>query len=92
MISKVPSGAMNNLWYTADWWFQALDQRSVAVGAQRWTMQVVGIHRDGANLWIQLESMDSVCRMVLQVLAGMSLHEALATITAILSRGATASA
>lgn len=41
----------------AHWWFTALDQRSLAVGADRWLTQVVGIHVDGGEVWIQLQSL-----------------------------------
>ena len=42
---------------SAQWWFTALDQRSLAVGADRWLTQVVGVHVDGGEVWIQLQSL-----------------------------------
>lgn len=41
----------------AHWWFTALDQRSLAVGADRWLTQVVGVYVDGEEVWIQLQSL-----------------------------------
>ena len=41
----------------AHWWFSALDQRSLAVGADRWLTQVVGVHVEGGEVWIQLQSL-----------------------------------
>lgn len=41
----------------AHWWFSALDQRSLAVGAERWLTQVVGVHVEGSDVWIQLQSL-----------------------------------
>jgi hypothetical protein len=56
------------------WWFTALDQRVVAVGAERWMAQVVGIHVDGPDLWIQLAAAGDPSRSaVLHVTAGMRL-------------------
>ena len=78
--------ALRATWHTADWWYRALDQRSVGVGADRLTVQVVGIHGEEANLWIQLESTtDSLRCGVLRVVAGTRLAEAVAAIAAILS-------
>ena len=41
----------------AHWWFRALDQRSLAVGAERWLTQVVGVHVEGGEVWIQLQAL-----------------------------------
>jgi hypothetical protein len=49
-IEEAPRG-------NAHWWFTALDQRSLAVGAERWLTQVVGVHVKGSEVWIQLQSL-----------------------------------
>ena len=41
---------------SAHWWFTALDQRPLAVDADRWLTQVVGVYVDGEEVWIQLQS------------------------------------
>ena len=38
----------------ADDWFAALDERLVAIGDETCITRVLGIHPDGAYLWIQL--------------------------------------
>ncbi len=66
------------------WWFSALDQKLVAVGAERWIAQVVGIHIDGPDLWIQLAAASDPSRSaVLHVTAGMRMDDALARIEAV---------
>lgn len=61
----------------AQWWFAALDQRCFAVGTKRWTAQVVGIHVDGLDVWIQLESAGTSFRsLLLHVRPGMHLRVA----------------
>ena len=35
-------------------WFRALDQRTVDVGAETWVLEVLAIHADGGELWIQV--------------------------------------
>jgi hypothetical protein len=49
-IQEAPRG-------NAHWWFTALDQRSLAVGPERWLTQVVGVHLEGGEVWIQLQSL-----------------------------------
>jgi hypothetical protein len=62
----------------ADHWFQALDQRMVAVGADCWTLHVMGIHPFRRTLWIQLHrAPDSEPGLVLKVSASTRLEEAL---------------
>jgi hypothetical protein len=41
-----------------DWWFRALDQCRIKVGAQHWPALVTGIHMDGGDLWIQIAHAD----------------------------------
>jgi hypothetical protein len=40
----------------ADRWFQMLDHRQIDVGNRRYTARVVGIHTEGNEVWIQLET------------------------------------
>jgi hypothetical protein len=41
-------------WSVADGWFEALDGECLQVGDEQWSARVLGIHQDGADLWIQL--------------------------------------
>jgi hypothetical protein len=36
------------------WLASALDLQTVGTGADRWTVHVLGVHSDGATLWIQI--------------------------------------
>lgn len=38
----------------ADWWFEALDDRRIDAGGESWRAQVLGIHGEGDDLWIQV--------------------------------------
>jgi len=40
---------------TADSWFAGLDRRPLVIGALQLTMQVLGVHLDAFNTWIQIE-------------------------------------
>ena len=40
---------------TADTWFAGLDRRPLVIGALQLTMQVLGVHLDAFNTWIQIE-------------------------------------
>ena len=65
----------------AQWWFTALDQRPLAIGAERWSAQVVGIHADGPDVWIQLHAVrDPLRDVTVRVRPGMSLDHVLAAI------------
>ena len=65
----------------AQWWFTALDQRPLSVGAERWSAQVVGIHPDGADVWIQLHAVrDPLRDVTVRVRPGMSVDPVLAAI------------
>ena len=79
--------AMSATWHTADWWFSALDEKTVTVGADSITVQVVGIHGDGPSYWIQVESSDRVRKGVLRVFSGTRLADALAALGVILLTG-----
>jgi hypothetical protein len=66
------------------WWFSALDQKVVAVGAERWVAQVVGIHVDGPDLWIQIAAAaDPTRSAVLHITSGMRIEDALARIESV---------
>jgi hypothetical protein len=74
----------------AQWWFAALDQRCFGVGTARWTAQVVGIHVDGFDVWIQLERAgDPLRSLVLHVRPGMDLFGAVDAIEEMLRREST---
>ena len=74
----------NEVGHDLDWWFEALDQRSVDFRGKPSIVQILGIHEDGANLWIQIERVDVRRSGVLRVWAGLSLDEALVAIKAAL--------
>lgn len=72
----------------AHWWFSALDQRWFSVGADRWLTQVVGIHEDGGDIWIQLQTLGEQLRdFTIRVLPGMSLPDVVKTIESQISTG-----
>lgn len=65
----------------ARWWFAALDGRSLGEGSDSWTVQVVGMHVDGSDLWIQLQSaVDPTQGFVLHVIRGTSWYDAVSTL------------
>ena len=65
----------------AEWWFTALDQQPLSVGAERWSAQVVGIHADGPDVWIQLHATrDPLRDVTVRVRPGMSIDHVLAAI------------
>ena len=65
------------------WWFRALDQRPLVVGAQRWLALVMGIHAHGRDLWIQLaHASDLDQSLVLHVPPGVTLEHATAAAAA----------
>ena len=41
-----------------DRWFAGLDNRLIQVGTQRRLIRILGIHRDGRDVWIQLTTLD----------------------------------
>lgn len=62
-------------------WFAMLDQRPVFVGAERWRTEVVGIHEDGSDVWIQLQPLREQLRdLTIRVRPGMSLEDVVGTI------------
>jgi hypothetical protein len=62
-------------------WFTVLDQRPVSVGAERWRTQVVGIHEDGPDVWIQLQPLREQLRdLTIRVRPGMSVDEVVTAI------------
>ena len=65
----------------AQWWFTALDQRPLSVGTERWAAQVVGVHADGRDVWIQLDAVrDPLRDVTVRVRPGMSVEHVLAAI------------
>ena len=37
-----------------DRWFEAIDHHQIGTGRSSWTAEVVGIHTDGEDLWLQV--------------------------------------
>ena len=65
----------------ADAWFAALDGRLLVIGPNTCIVRVMGIHAEGANLWIQLECSDQPERsVVLQVSATHTTEDVLAVL------------
>lgn len=73
----------------AHWWFTALDQRPLAVGPERWLTQVVGVHTDGSDVWIQLLPLREQLRdFTIRVSPGMSLDDVLGEIQQLIREAA----
>ena len=51
----------------ADRLFEALDQRLISGGAERWLALVTAVVSDGRDWWIQVAASDHVTRVVLRV-------------------------
>ncbi len=65
----------------ADAWFAALDGRLLAIGPDTCIVRVMGIHAEGAYLWIQLACSDRPERsVVLQVSATHTTTDVLAVL------------
>jgi len=68
---------------SAHWWFTALDQRFLVVCADRWLTQVVGVHVDGREVWIQLQSLPEQLRdFTIRVLPDMSVEDVVRAVEA----------
>ena len=64
-------------------WFTALDQRLLSVDAERWLTQVVGIHQDGSDIWIQLQPLREQLRdFTVRVRPGMSIDDVVTAVAA----------
>jgi hypothetical protein len=64
-----------------DQWFAALDQRQIGVGVSAWTAQVLGVHRDGADLWMQVASNGNpYATVIVRVSPGTSIEEVIAVL------------
>lgn len=59
-----------------------LDQRRIEVGGQWWVIEVVGVHRVGADLWVQIACK---CRpnesLVLRIASGTTVDDVLHALT-----------
>jgi hypothetical protein len=76
---------------TAHRWFTMLDQRAVSVGAERWRTQVVGIHEDGSDVWIQLQPLREQLRdLTIRVRPEMSVEDVLSAIETLIRDAARA--
>lgn len=79
---------LNNEMTVADCWFAALDQRTFAAGAQRWTTRVVGVHVERLHTWIQLEFAEHPdSSLLLHLTPWAGLHDAVNMIRAEIVRG-----
>lgn len=69
----------------AQWWFAALDQRLLSIDAERWLTQVVGVHLDGEDVWIQVQPLREQLRdLTIRVSPGMSVDDVVRSITAMI--------
>jgi len=65
----------------AQWWFSALDQRVLSIDAERWLTQVVGVHLDGADVWIQVQPLREQLRdLTIRVSPGMGVDDVVRSI------------
>jgi hypothetical protein len=63
-------------YWSPDQWFAALDQRQIGIGVQAWTAQVLGVHADGPDLWMQVASnREPYATVILRVSPGTSVEE-----------------
>ena len=79
-LSPVTQAGAASLAGTADGdaqrWFAALDQRLLSIDAERWLTQVVGVHVDGADVWIQIQPLREQLRdLTVRVSPGMSVDD-----------------
>jgi hypothetical protein len=62
----------------ADHWFVALDQRQIGTGTASWVAQVLGVHREKDDLWVQIApSVDPDVTIVLRLSLATAVDEAL---------------
>jgi hypothetical protein len=62
----------------ADHWFVALDQRQIGTGTTSWVAQVLGVHREKDDLWVQIApSVDPDVTIVLRLSPATPVDEAL---------------
>lgn len=62
-------------------WFSVLDQRLLSVGSERWLTQVLGIHEDGSDVWIQVQPLREQLRdFTIRVQPGMTVDEVVAAV------------
>src|SRR5215510_14231418 len=67
---------------SADQWFDVLDQRQVGQSANKWVLQVHGVHRSLDGFWIQVSSTDDpFATIVLHLAPTTSVDEVLRALT-----------
>jgi hypothetical protein len=67
----------------ADDWFDALDNRRLDARGERWSVQVLGIHADGPDLWLQVALSDHLEEsLVLHITPSVTLDDVLRTLRA----------
>jgi hypothetical protein len=72
---------------SAHWWFAALDQRWFSIAGDRTLTQVVGVHEDGQDVWIQMQTLgERLHEFTVCVRQGMSMPEVVRTIEALLAQ------
>ncbi len=65
----------------AQWWFAALNQKPLSIGAERWLTQVVGVHLDGDDVWIQVQPLREQLRdLTIRVSPGMTVDDVVRSI------------
>ena len=70
-------------------WFSLLDQRLMSVGTERWLTQVLGIHQDGPDVWIQLQPLREQLRdFTIRIRPGASVDEVLTSIETLIREAA----
>lgn len=70
-------------------WFSVLDQRLLSVGTERWLTQVLGIHQDGSDIWIQLQPLREQLRdFTIRVRPGTSVEEVIAMVEGLIREAA----
>ncbi len=65
----------------ADSWMFALDNQAVGTGAASWCVQVLGVHVDGPEVWVQIARNDDADDAVLlHLFPGATADDALAAL------------
>jgi hypothetical protein len=73
-----PAGQHGEALSISDHWFVALDQRQIGTGTASWVAQVLGVHRENDDLWVQIApSVDPDVTIVLRLSPATAVHEAL---------------
>jgi hypothetical protein len=72
---------------SAHWWFAALDQRWFSIAGDRLLTEVVGVHEDGGDLWIQMQTLgERLHEFTICVRHGTSMPEVVRAIETLLAQ------